>query len=620
LGFSNLAAWWKADALSLGNVTAWTTSYPTGGSAVTLSDGSAPYSTATNTPTASIFNYNAMVDFNGNSGTSQRQLSNTSALNLLTNQSTGNTGTFFVVFASPTSGANDGVVTYKNYPDGIQMRAWGRLAIGHNTSTNGTRNFTPNPVEKPLIISYKGNKSSGTSMTAFRNDLVYTTSSSSSALMSNGITFGAKRNTTTSYNEYFSGYISEVIFYNADLSNANINMVKTYLAIKYGTTLDNIGGGAQGDYVGTDGTTIWDASFSAGYHNDVIGIGRDDSEGLLQKQSHTFDDVTRIYVGALAANNSGNAASISSNSSYVTVGHNTDAMCATVASNVEMPAGLVNCTLYSRLEREWKVTKTNFGQVFNADLTLDACANLGSVNPAELRLLVDDDGNFSNGGTTCYYNGDGTGIVLSYSGPVVTVSNIGNTHIANNSTRFITLGSVINTTPLPVTLSGFNVANENCYTQVDWVTASESDTKDFIVEKSIDLSEWEQLCTLEANGYSTSPISYSCTDELPTSGINYYRLKQRDIDGTITTYDFRSVEVNCKNFDPIIYPNPTNGSLSVESPLRGTVSILDIQGKLIVEKDLEVGNNGLDLTNISHLECTSHQSNLLIIQSRSSDF
>lgn len=37
VGLANLTAWFKPDALSLGNVTSWTTSYPVGG--ITVTDG-----------------------------------------------------------------------------------------------------------------------------------------------------------------------------------------------------------------------------------------------------------------------------------------------------------------------------------------------------------------------------------------------------------------------------------------------------------------------------------------------------------------------------------------------------------------------------------------------------
>lgn len=80
-----------------------------------------------------------------------------------------------------------------------------------------------------------------------------------------------------------------------------------------------------------------------------------------------------------------------------------------------MPAGL-----YSRLEREWKVVNTAFLSTFNFAVKLNGCAAPGSVNPADLRLLVDNDGNFSN--ATVY--AAGAGLAFTYTGGIISVTGI----------------------------------------------------------------------------------------------------------------------------------------------------------------------------------------------------
>ena len=140
-------------------------------------------------------------------------------------------------------------------------------------------------------------------------------------------------------------------------------------------------------------------------------------------------------MNTLAVSNTANSGVFSNDRSFVLMGHNTGENCATFAANVEIPLGLTNCILYSRLDREWKVTNTNYPQNFNVDIALNSCASPTLVNTSELRFLVDDDGDFSNGGTQCYFNGDGSGIVISYANPYITVSNISNSHIPDNSIR-----------------------------------------------------------------------------------------------------------------------------------------------------------------------------------------
>ncbi len=436
VGTPNLTAWFKPDALPLGNVTAWTTTLSSIGG-VTVTDATAPYPQATNTPLGNVSNYNTTLYFNANSNANLQSLQNTASINLLTNNSPGAQGTFFCAYYFPSGNptANNHFMLYNNTPHAIQFRnlgVTGRLAIGlaATNSTNATRNWTER--YSPAIISYKGNRSTATSMSAYQNDLLFNTTTASQSSGSTGLYFGTfPGNATAPYN----GYLHEFIFYNRDLTALEMIKVHTYLAIKYGATLDNFGGGAQGDYVATNGTTIWDASFYPTYHKNVIGIGRDDSQALLQKQSHAFDDNYRLYISNLAATNVSNTGAFISDISYVTCGQLDAAGCGTVASNAEAPAGI-----QSRIADEWKVTNTNFTQNFNVDLKLDTCQNpgafVGNINFANLKLLVDsDDGNFVN--ATAF--DQTSGITFSYANGFITVAGISNAIVPLNSTRYFTL-------------------------------------------------------------------------------------------------------------------------------------------------------------------------------------
>jgi|TARA_R110000737_G_scaffold352335_1_gene397904 gliding motility-associated-like protein len=436
LGIPNLTAWFKPDALPLGNVVSWTTTLSTLGG-VTVTDAGAPFPQATNTPTGNISNYNTTIFFNANSPANLQSLENTASLNLLQNNTTTAQGTFFCAYYFPqvAGSSNNHMMLYNNSPHAIQFRnlgVTGRLAIGLSptNSANATRNWTE--TNKPCIISYSGNRSSATSMKALRNDLLFNTSTASQSSGPTGLYFG---NYPGNANAPYNGYIHEYIFYDRDLTFIEMRKVNTYLAIKYGVTLENLTFSAQGDYLATDGTTIWDASVYPIYHNNVIGIGRDDTQGLLQKQSHAFDDNYRVYVSNLALTNAANTGAINSDISYVTMGQTNAAGCGTTISNAETPAGI-----QSRLVKEWKVTNTNFAQPFNIDLKIDTCQTpgtfVGNVDLANLMLLIDsDDGNFIN--ATAY--DQTSGIAFNYANGYITVTGIPNTLIPANSTRYITI-------------------------------------------------------------------------------------------------------------------------------------------------------------------------------------
>lgn len=355
----------------------------------------------------------------------------------------------------------------------------------------------------------------------------------------------------------FMGEVGEIIIFNRALNFNRRRRVWSYLAIKYGITLDNLAGGTTGDYVATDRTVLWDASTSPSYHNNVIGIGRDDDADLMQKQSHSNDDVVRIYVSDLETTNAANTGSITNNISYVLMGGNAGNMCYRLSSKTEIPSGLMSCSLFSRINREWKITKTNFSQDFNLDFTLSACAIPDSVNPSHLRLLVDDDGDFSNGGTSCYYNGDGTGIVISYTDPVITISNVSNTHLADNSTGYMTIASTSNETSLPIDLINFNAKSVgDRFVEIDWEIPSKEGEGYFIVERSTDLKHWERVTKQLHSGKK-----YLAKDFTPYYGQSYYRLSKFNALGKLEYSRIADVDMNKQLF---VFPNPTNGVVIIK--------------------------------------------------------
>lgn len=606
VGKTNLTAWFRATDLANGNVTSWTTAYPTGASAITVTEAGAPYPVATETPGGSSSNYNTTIYFDttnlvANISTNLRALETNATLDLLDNLYAGDEGTFFGTYYFPTYfDNNDHIVCYNEGSgaasfDAIQFRNLGvngRYAIGHlpTNTANATRNWGENHL--PATISQRGNRSGVATMTQYENSLLNLTSSASQATGSVGLRFGYKVGTNTSQ---YKGFMDEFIFFDKDLSNNEMRRVDSYLAVKYGITLENGAGGTQGDYLSTTSVTIWDADNASGYHNNVIGIGRDDSQELLQKQSHSFYDTTRVYVGTLAATNVTNAGSFSADVSYVMVGDDQGKMCSTVASNAEIPG---TCGLYSRLEREWKVTRTNMADDIGMDFTLNACAIPGSVAIADLRFLVDDDGDFSNGGTTCYFNGDGTGITISYANPVITVRGISTTHISNNTTMFVTVASVQQITPLPVELINFSGECKDESIELNWSTLTEDNNDFFAIERSRDGVSYEKLAEIKGAGNSLVLNEYQWVDMEPLPATSFYRLSQTDFDGAKSI--FQTISLNCDVKETVLlYPNPFEDQFIMNAGSDGTITIIDLTGKVLSEEQFQAGVSTIGTESLS---------------------
>jgi hypothetical protein len=349
------------------------------------------------------------------------------------------------------------------------------------------------------------------------------------------------------------GPVGELILYSGAVTTAQANRVESYLAIKYGITLGG-NGSTSAAYRSAASTVVWPAG--TGYHYDVIGIGRDDASVLLQKQSQAPDDSTRLYLQTLAATNQANTGSFASDNSFVLMGRNTGKVCATTASNLEMPAGL-----YSRLEREWEVVNTNFNGTFGIDVKLAACAVPGMVTVGDLRLLVDNDGNFSNATVLAA----GGGLTIAYSSGIVSVRGISTALVPQNAVRFLTIGSVDSRTPLPIELVGFTADCRTNKVALAWATASEQDNAFFTVERSTDGNTFEAMGNVVGAGNSTAMQHYAWTDQTPEAGVAYYRLTQTDFNGARTSSNVVPVQCAPSNAFSLL-PDPASGGFTFLRP------------------------------------------------------
>ena len=375
----------------------------------------------------------------------------------------------------------------------------------------------------------------------------------------------------------YQGRIGEVIHYSSVLTANQIMRVNSYLAIKYGVTLST-------NYLSSTSTLIFQTL--APYNNNIIGIGRDDNSALLQKQSKTELDSTRIYLSTLSPLNSTNTGVFSSDAQFVIIGDNNQSL-SSLASMSDVPFGIG-----SRIDRVWKIQNTNFTGSFSVDIVLNNIANLGMIDPNDLRLLVDNDGVF--GDASAY--GVADGISISYNNPVITISGISPTVIPTNSTLFFTIGSINNlTTPLPISLLDFNVINKGNYAEVKWATASETNNDYFTIQRSKNGKEFEALENIQGAGNSAIVLNYSYKDFNPFTGVSYYRLKQTDYDGAYTYSEIKSIHIEAE-FNA--YPNPFSEQLTIESSISTKFLLIDKLNRVVRSIAVEEGLNSIKIEDL----------------------
>ncbi|CAI8771656.1 hypothetical protein [Chryseobacterium sp. IT-36CA2] len=131
-------------------------------------------------------------------------------------------------------------------------------------------------------------------------------------------------------NNFVNVDIAEIVIYNTT-KNLERPQIESYLSLKYGIT-------KFGDYIGSDGTTVyWNATTNTGYNNNITGIARDDNSVLNQKQSMSINAGQQILIGLTAMNNTNaaNTGIFSGDRQALVIGDNGLAkMPATSAANI----------------------------------------------------------------------------------------------------------------------------------------------------------------------------------------------------------------------------------------------------------------------------------------------
>ncbi len=215
--------------------------------------------------------------------------------------------------------------------------------------------------------------------------------------------------------------------------------------------------------------------------------------------------------------------------------------------------------------------------------------------------------------------GGGQGVVI-YSIPIPTTNittqvnngvagsdNSGGSTSAGNGAGSSGTGTIASASgPLPVKLMNFDGLSQINNIKLLWQTATEKNNSHFVIEKSNDALDFTVLATVKGAGNSSIIQRYELSDFNPVYGINYYRLKQVDFDGTSTTSPL--IAVNYADFSEIkIYPNPLNTSESlflefgkIEQSVE--ITLFDLAGKPVHHEVVDVlPNQQIELKSL-HLE------------------
>jgi trimeric autotransporter adhesin len=254
------------------------------------------------------------------------------------------------------------------------------------------------------------------------------------------------------------------------------------------------------------------------------------------------------------------------------------------------PGGTVRIRLY--------ISKAEFD-------ALQASSGSGISTISDLKILKNSD--------VC---GSGIASNTTLVNPTVAEAFGGNAYVLQgNITGFSSFyfGSALITLPAELVNFKGTLQNNNSVL-LEWQTASENNTKQFVIEKSTDGSSFNSIGSVAAAGNSTTLINYNYTDNNavnPSSNLLYYRLRIEDNDGKYKYSDIITVSLSYVAGRVNISPNPSSGTANVNvgAPVDGKAiwKIIDNIGQVVLQNSVELrtGNNNFPI-NISGLAAGSY--------------
>lgn len=184
---------------------------------------------------------------------------------------------------------------------------------------------------------------------------------------------------------------------------------------------------------------------------------------------------------------------------------------------------------------------------------------------------------------------------------VLATDSVGNTETLRPGevrSTFIGSGTV------PVTWLYFKGITRDKDNILDWATASEQNSKEFKVERSLNGNSFTVVGTVAAAGNSSSITPYQYTDrniDRLNSPVMFYRLKQVDLDNNFRYSNIIRLTYNqTEKPKSIVYPNPTQGMITVtigdRQLIATTANLYDESGRLLQTVKITADSQTFDLS------------------------
>ena len=144
---------------------------------------------------------------------------------------------------------------------------------------------------------------------------------------------------------------------------------------------------------------------------------------------------------------------------------------------------------------------------------------------------------------------------------------------ANSLDIGMTYPSLLTAGVLPIKLSGFTVSREDKRVKLEWTTSSEQNNTRFEIQRSSDGKTWSTIASINGQGTTAASNTFKIYDNSPLSGLNYYVIKQYDVNGH--SYQSEVKILRMPNVKSIIFvsPNPSRLGINFSIVNRGASNV-----------------------------------------------
>jgi hypothetical protein len=207
---------------------------------------------------------------------------------------------------------------------------------------------------------------------------------------------------------------------------------------------------------------------------------------------------------------------------------------------------------------------------------------------------------FKPNGQVLLATGDDKLYVLQTTNTLTFVGNLTTSDVGNDLTSCSFPAGI-----LPVTWKSFDatVQNNNSVT-LNW-EVMEYQNKGFYIQHSTNGADWDNIAFVASRGDKESFNTYSYKHTNNQNGLQYYRIKQVDIDEKISYSAVATVILKNDEQNISIWPNPATSQIRIASNNSDKNSpytkaqIFDLSGRKLTETLLQANTGTIDVSRLS---------------------